>query len=123
MIPRYALGNWWSKNDEYSETEIAHFIKKCEEQDVPISLFILNKWQNNNSFSFNEKYKDPKYIADYLHSKKIKLGLSIDDPVNFNNVDVINKLKSYLQTDSKGNIPFNLYDPRTIDAFLKILIH
>lgn len=123
MIPRYALGNWWSKNDEYSETEIAHFIKKCEEQDVPISLFILNKWQNNNSFSFNEKYKDPKYIADYLHAKKIKLGLSIDDPVNFNNVDVINKLKSYLQTDSKGNIPFNLYDPRTIDAFLKILIH
>ena len=124
LIPRYALGNWWDKKDFYNDFDLAHIIKKFEDNDIPISLFTLSKWQNNDNFEFNELYKDPGAIIKYFNSKNIKFGLSIEDPVIFKtNTSSYNKLKDYLPIDNKGNIPFNVFDARTIDAFLKLLIH
>ena len=124
LIPRYALGNWWDKNDFYNEADIAHIVKKFEDNNIPISLFILNKWQNNNNFQFSEFYKGPSSISNYLKLKNIKFGLSIDVPKYFSpNSKSFENLKQYLPLDKFGNIPFNVFDPRTVDAFLKILIH
>lgn len=124
LIPRYALGNWWDKDEFYSEFEIGHMVKKFEDNNIPISMFILNKWQNDNSFEFSEFYKDPKLISNYLHSKNIKLGLSLEGLKYFKiNSVPFNKVKDYLPTDKTGNIPFNVFDGRVIDSYLKILIH
>ena len=124
LIPRYALGNWWDKKDTYNEFDIAHIVKKFEDNNIPISLFVLNKWQNNNSFEFSKDFKDPQTIIKYLNSKNIKFGLNIKDPIIFKNNSIdYQKVKDYLTSDNKGNIPFNVYDARNIDAFLKLLIH
>ena len=123
LIPRYALGNWWDKKDAYNEFEIAHIVKKFEENNIPISVFVLNKWQSENSFSFNEFYKDPMSVIKYLHSKNIKFALTINDIKEFkpNNAS-FDKIKPYLSVDKNGNIPFNVYDAKTIDVLFKILI-
>lgn len=124
LIPRYALGTWWDKEDFYNEFDVVNFVKKFEKNNIPISVFILNKWESNNEFKFNEFYRDPKVMIDYLTNKKIKFGLSINDPITFKaNTLNFDKLKEYLSTDKNGNIPFNVYDARTIDAFLKLIIH
>lgn len=124
LIPRYALGNWWDKKDFYNEFDIAHIIKKFEDNNIPISLFTLSNWEGNDNFKFNEIYKDPAILIKYLNSKNIKFGLSIENPTVFEaNTNTYNKLKEYLPMDNKGNIPFNVFDARTIDAFLKLLIH
>ena len=124
LISRCVLGNWWDKKDSYNEFDIAHLIKKFEDHKIPISLFTLNKWQNANDFEFNEFYKDPKTVINYLKQKNIKFGLTISDPITFKeNSKVFNKIKEYLNIDKNGNIPFNVYDARTIDVFLKILIN
>ncbi len=124
LIPRYALGNWWSKNELYTENDITHIIKKFEDNEIPISLFILNKWQDISGFEFNEYYKNAQNILAYFNSKGIKVGLSIENPLVFNsNSTLFTKLKNYLPTDRNGNIPFNLFDERTVDAFLKLIIH
>lgn len=123
LIPRYALGNWWDKKESYNEFDIAHIVKKFEDNNIPISLFILNNWEKENSFEFNESYKNPIPIIQYLKSKNIKLGLAIDDPKIFKSGSKsFNKIKDYLYTDKNGNIPFNLFDAKTVDAFLKLLI-
>ena len=123
LIPRYALGTWWNKKDSYNETEIAHFVKTAENNDVPISLFTLYNW-DDSAYSYSDKYKDPKYISSYLHSKKIRLGLDIKVPEYIKkNTALYEKLSDYLEKDKWGNIPFNLYNERVVDAYLKILIH
>lgn len=123
LIPRYALGNWWSKDDIYSEESIEHLVKKFESNNVPLSIFLLDNWQNNNDFKFNNFYSNPKSLVDYLSSNKIKLGLSIKDSLEFKKDNYIyDVLKDYISIDKSGNIPFNLYDSRTIDAFLKLVI-
>lgn len=124
LIPRYALGNWWNKNELYNEISIMHLIKKFEDFDIPISLFTLNKWQSDNNFEFSAFYKDPKLIIDYVKSKNIKFGLSIEDPKQFiSGTNSYEKVKQYLTLDKKDNIPFNVFDARSIDVFLKLLIH
>ena len=123
LIPRYALGNWWDKNEFYNEFNLLHQVRKFEEKNVPVSVFNFNKW-NNNDYNFNKDYTDIKSIIEILNKKNIKVSLSISDSLEFKvNTDENNKLKPYLSVDSNGNIPFNLYDARTIDAYLKLLIH
>ena len=48
LIPRYALGNWWCKEDFYNEFDVAHLIKKFEDNNIPISLFQLSKWRKDD---------------------------------------------------------------------------
>ena len=99
LIPRYALGTWWDKEDFYNEFDVVNFVKKFEKNNIPISVFILNKWESNNEFKFNEFYRDPKVMIDYLTNKKIKFGLSINDPITFKaNTLNFDKLRNiYLQ--------------------------
>ena len=124
LIPRYALGNWWDKKECYNEFDIVHLSKKFEEFNIPLSLFTLNNWQKENNFEFSELYKQPQAIINYLKTKNIKFGLSIEDPEIFKaGTNDFEKLKVYLSLDKSGNIPLNVFDPKTIDAFFKLLIH
>lgn len=124
LIPRYALGNWWDKKEFYNEFDIVHLLKKFEEYNIPLSLFTLNKWQGNDAFEFSEFYKEPKAVINYLKTKNVKFGLSIEDPKAFKpGTKVFDKMKEYLYPDKNGNIPLNVFDAKTVDAFLKLLIH
>ena len=124
LIPRFALGNWWCKSDLYNEYGVANIIDKFEKNNVPISVFMMDKWHVENSYEFNEYYKTPKSIIDFLHSKKIKLGLVVDDPIEFKEgTTSYEKVKPYLNEEINNKIYFNLFDARTIDAYLKLIIN
>lgn len=122
LIPRYALGNWWVKDELYNEVDIAHIIKKFEMNNIPISMFLLNRW-HNDSYNPSDTFKDISMLIKYFNSKNIKLGLALNDVNSFKKGSVVNdKLKQYVPVDKNGDIPFNLFDTRTIDAYLKLLI-
>lgn len=124
LIPRFALGNWWCKSDFYNEFDIINIVNEFQKNNIPISIFMLDKWNKIDSYEFNEYYKDPSGILKFLNSKNIKPGLVIDDPLEFkSNTKNYDKLKTYLTTDKNGNIPFNLFDARTVDAYLKLIVH
>ena len=120
LIPRYALGNWYGKNEFYDNNKIEQVASNFIKNNIPISLFLLNKW--SNKLELNELYENPKEIIEKLFKNNIRLGLTIDDIKVFEGKFYEN-LKKYLQTDKNGNIPFNIYDAKTIDAYLKLLIH
>ena len=80
MIPRYSLGNWWYKDSNYTNKDICALIKKFNEEDIPLSVFMLgNKWHlENDAFSVNSNVLDTVSLKQFLAGKGIKLGLSID---------------------------------------------
>ena len=120
LLPRYALGNWYSKNEFLDEEKIEKLSNLFIKNNVPISLMILNKWSNKTELT--ELYKDPKELVKNLYEKNIRLNLSLEEKKSFDS-KLYTNLGRYLQADKNGLIPFNLYDARTIDAYLKILIH
>ena len=43
FIPRYALGNWWCRNLPYTQDEIINISKKFNDNNMPLSVFLLDK--------------------------------------------------------------------------------
>ena len=133
LIPRYALGNWWSRNYKYDDDDLRELVTNFKEKKVPISTIVLNhdwhlrndKKNTNTGFTFNTSVlKNPHETVKFLHDNGIKLGLTINPFEGFTNIDsVYNETIKYLQPDKEGVVPFNVYDPRIVDVYLKFYIH
>lgn len=90
FIPRYALGNWWYKNENYNMQDIGEVVKKFYENNIPISIFMLgNNWHDNiNNFSFNpQSFPDLQVLNNFLKSNKIKFGLTISTQLGITSQD------------------------------------
>ncbi|MBR1376341.1 MAG: DUF5110 domain-containing protein [Bacilli bacterium] len=135
LIPRYALGNWWYKNDDYNDSSLKELVDSFRNNGVPLSLILFNKsWhlfpEDNkknitSGFTFNrQRFQDPVAMINYLHEQGIKVGLPINPFDGLYNMDeYYTQATQYLKTDENGVIPFNVLDPRTIDVYLKLFIH
>lgn len=134
LVPRYALGNWWSKNNNYDDLELKSLVDEFERKEIPLSIVLLdekwhtfkmkNKNEKTNGFNFNnENFKNPKAMISYLHSKFIRLGLNVDpsDGIYDNEKYYAEALK-YVNAEG-DKIPFNVYNPKFIDIYLKMFIH
>jgi len=132
LIPRYALGNWWSRNYKYGDSKLEDLITKFKDNKIPISAIILNHdWHlkdeknANTGFTFNSSiFKNPKNTVKLLHDSGIKLGLTINPFGGLTSIDpVYGETVKYLKPGKDGIVPFNVYDPRLIDVYLKFYIH
>lgn len=133
FIPRYALGNWWSRDIPYQNEHILPLLNKFRMSNIPISVFLFDQmwskkdkaYQTESSFSFSEELiKEPKKLINTIHKMNIKVGVKIN-PVDgiFPYEDYYNEAKSYINPNKKGIIEFNYFDARFMDLYLKILIH
>jgi len=135
LIPRYALGNWWSRNKTYNDEELYTLINNFEQKQIPISVLLLDKdWHLRDEigkkrlktgFTFNkELFASPYDMISYLHSKGIKLGLNINPTEGiYPNEERYEVISKYLEPNKNGVIPYNIFNPKFIDAYLKVLIH
>ncbi len=135
LIPRYALGNWWSKNESYDNKQIHNLVETFEKKEIPISVLLLNQdWHIKNTknkkelstgFTFNkELFTSPNETISYIHSKGIRLGLNINPTEGIYPTEELYKnIIEYLEPDKDGVIPYNIYSPKFVDVYLKLLIH
>lgn len=89
LLPRYALGNWWSRNRVYDDHDIYELIRNFERQKIPVSVMVFDHdWHIRNindyrdlkaGFTFNNKLiKDPQKTIDEFHKRGIRVGLCVD---------------------------------------------
>ena len=135
LIPRYALGNWWSRDINYSDEDILNLVSKFEKYEIPISVFLLDKrWHITETeklkniesgFTFNkELIKDPKKIINDLHMKGIRVGLSVNikDGV-FPHEEHYEEFKKFVEYDGEGIISIDPLNPKFLDAMFKFLLN
>lgn len=134
LIPRFALGNWWSRNVTYNDQSLKKLITDFKENKIPLSVLLLNEdWHINTyqdkktkaGFTWNEEnFKSPRAMVKYLHSNGIRIGLNISPEKGFYPYEeYYEKAKGYLEVGQDGIIPFNVFDPKYIDVYLKLFIH
>ncbi len=135
LIPRFALGNWWSRNKDYNDVTLKELVDNFKKYEIPISIILLDKdWHIRpyinkkylaTGFTFNKQlFKAPYEMISYLHTQGIRIGLNIDPTEGFYDSDeYFEQAKKYLAVDEKGVIPYNVLEPRWVDVYLKIFIH
>ena len=42
MLPRYALGNWWSRYHDYTDAEYTELMDRMKREDLPFSVAVLD---------------------------------------------------------------------------------
>ena len=130
LIPRYALGVWWNKNEPYNESDIQVLVNKFKKNQIPLSILLLgesartkNKY-SNLSFSFDKTlFPNPSALANYLHASNIFLGTNIktDGVLSIEEEHHSDFIKIY-DVDTDKNIPLNVYNSKLMDGFLKGII-
>lgn len=135
LIPRYALGNWWSRDKAYDAKDIKEIVDNFERIDVPISIFMLDRnWHITEAndkkdlvtgFTFNKKLiPNPTSMIEYLHSKNIRIGLSVNPKQGiYPHEEYYSKVISYLNVEADKIILFDPLNPKLLDIYLKLLIH
>ena len=135
LIPRYALGNWWNRNTDYNDLSLKQLIDNFEYHKIPLSIVLLDKdwhirtYEGKNhlktGFTFDkEKFKVPYEMISYLHSKGIRVGLSINPTEGLYSLDeYYEQALKYIEADESGVIPYNVLDPKWVDIYLKLFIH
>lgn len=134
LIPRYSLGNWWSRNVEYDDMSLKELVSNFEDYEIPMSVILLDKdWhlreyegkKLDTGFTWNgDKFSNPKRMIEYIHRKGIRIGLNIDPMEGIYPIEVkYDAISQILDKDEKGIIPFNALEAKTLDTYLKLLIH
>ena len=134
MIPRYALGNWWSRDLNYTSEDIRELVNNFEKNEIPLSVLVLDKgWHVDNStedvevktgYSFNkELIANPEELIKELHEKNIHVGLNIN-PVDgiYPSEEHYNEIASMFNIADNKIIAFDPLNPVLLDAIYKIMI-
>ena len=135
LIPRYALGNWWSRNIDYDDRKIVDLIRKFERKKIPISVMLFDHdWHIRNTetakdlktgFTFNtELIKDPKIMINEFHKRGIRVGLCVN-PTNgiYPHEEHYPQAIEYLGLQAPAVIEFDPLNPKVLDVLFKMFLH
>ena len=65
LVPRYALGNWWNKNDDYNDYTLNELLDNFRNNRIPLSVMMLN-----NSWHIMPLYKTKLKSCKQVRLKK-----------------------------------------------------
>lgn len=111
LIPRYALGVWWNRDQAYNVNDIYSLLAKFKKYEIPISVMLFNKWSKNDVTFDQELLPSPKGVIDELHSNNIRVGLNLSlekVPATSNGQEI--------------EVPFNVYDKGFMGNYFKTFI-
>ena len=58
LVPRFALGNWWSRYHEYTDREYLQLLNRFEENDIPLSVATIDMdWHYSNMDEIEREFK------------------------------------------------------------------
>ena len=89
MLPRYALGNWWSRYYKYTEESYLELMDRFEKENLPFTVAVIDMdWHLVNidpkygsgwtGFTWNKEYfPDPKRFLGNLHDRGMRATLNI----------------------------------------------
>lgn len=137
MIPRYILGNWWSRYWAYTQDELQSLMQEFQARDIPLSVCIIDMdWHitktGNESpgwtgYTWNrELFPDPQGFMEWLHSQGLRTALNLHPADGVHpHEEQYEDMAKWMGVDpgSKTPIPFDISEPRFMEGYFEILHH
>lgn len=90
LLPKYCLGNWWSRFYPYTQEEYMALMNRFKEERIPLTVAVIDMdwhWVNEvdpkygngwTGYSWNTNlFPDHKAFLDYLHNNGLKTSLNV----------------------------------------------
>lgn len=138
MLPRYALGNWWSRYHAYTDEEYLSLMDRFREEDIPFSVAVLDMdWHITKvdpkygrgwtGHTWNrELFPDPVDFLRKLHDRNMHTMLNLHpaDGVQAYEEQYPRMAEATGADASKEEpVPFDLTDPVFRKAYFDVLMH
>ena len=137
LLPRFALGNWWSRFWPYTQREYLELMDRFDQECLPVSVSVLDMdWHLTNvpegysgwtGYTWNrELIPNPKELLSQLHQrgKHVTLNLHPADGVQPFEEGYRRMAKSMgLSPDVNKTIPFDFVDDRFRAGYFDALLH
>jgi alpha-glucosidase (family GH31 glycosyl hydrolase) len=138
ILPRYALGNWWSRYHRYSQEEYRQLILKFEKKEIPLSVAVIDMdWHLTEvddadasgwtGYSWNRKlFPDPEELLSWLHRQSLKVSLNVHPAEGVHSYeDAYPQFAEAMgyDPDSHKAIQFDATDPVFRQAYFDCLHH
>jgi alpha-glucosidase (family GH31 glycosyl hydrolase) len=137
LIPRWALGNWWSRYWAYSQAELQALIREFQQRDIPLSVCIIDMdWHLTDTgnasvgwtgYTWNQELiPDPSGLIAWLHEQGLKTALNLHpaDGVFPHEAQYPAMARAVgIDPDSGVPVPFDIADRRFAEAYFTHLHH
>jgi alpha-glucosidase (family GH31 glycosyl hydrolase) len=137
MIPRYILGNWWSRYWAYAQDELKALMEDFRAHEVPLSICIIDmdwhitKTGNASSgwtgYTWNrELFPDPEGFIHWLHNQGLRTALNLHPAKGiYPHEQQYEQMAKWMGVDpsTQQPIPFDIADPRFMEGYFEILHH
>lgn len=138
LLPRYTLGNWWSRYHRYDEAEYKGLIQRFEREQVPFSVSVIDMdWHlvdinpiygsGWTGYTWNkELFPDPAEFMTWLHEHNLKVTLNVHPADGVRpHEDAYRAMAKELGRDWENEefIDFDITDEKFLHAYFKYLHH
>jgi alpha-glucosidase (family GH31 glycosyl hydrolase) len=139
VIPRWALGNWWSRYHAYSAGEYLELLDRFDAERVPFSVAVIDMdWHRVGSvpprygtgwtgYSWEPTlFPDPEGFLAELHERGLRVTLSEHPHEGVQPFeDAYEAMCAAMDVDPAGDlgVPFDITDERFATAYLDVLHH
>lgn len=139
LIPRYALGNWWSRFYPYTDKEYEQLMMRYESENIPFSVAVLDMdWhlvkevepqygRGWTGYTWNRSlFPNPSAFLLFLHEHNLKVTLNVhpaDGVRAFEEPYLQIAQEMGINIDTGEQVPFDIADPHFAKAYFNILHH
>lgn len=137
LLPRWVLGNWWSRYWEYSDEQLRHLMTEFRDHDIPLSVCIVdmdwhlvdvgegvNGW---TGYTWNpELFPDPPAFIEWLHKQGLRTALNLHPALGIRPHEAMYApmaARLGIDPQSAHAIPFDIADRDFTAAYFELLHH
>ena len=135
LLPRFALGNWWSRYHAYTQQEYERLMDDFEEKQVPLSVAVIDMdWHITNpgrggkgwtGYTWNKDlFPDPEAFLKGLHDRGLKTTLNLHPAEGIQaHEDAYPQVAAALGRDAERGqrIPFDPTDRKYMVAYFDLV--
>ncbi|KAK7983517.1 hypothetical protein PG989_010919 [Apiospora arundinis] len=136
IVPRWCLGNWWSRYHAYTQDEYLALMDKFQENEIPMSVAVVDMdwhWVKERhvphtgwtGYTWNtDLFPDPVKFANALHERGLKMTLNDHPHAGIaDHEDAYEEMAKLLGHDTRYGdpIPFDPTSPEFLHAFFNMV--
>ena len=136
VVPRWCLGNWWSRYHAYTATEYLALMDKFKAKEIPLSVAVIDMdWHvvkgdgvphsGWTGYTWNKAlFPNPEAFMKALHEKRLKTTLNDHPHAGIHShEDMYEEMAKVLGHDTTNREPilFNPTSPKFMHAYLNVL--